>query len=175
MKYLKILFIILVLPILFSCERHYGEDKPETEYFVNQVRSGEYTAMWLPALTYESIPTLLKYAGSEEHITDFPHNLLSSCYQRECRLGIYMLWVVESIRLNSGKRNDGFIDYASQNPLLKKRNPKSDSIEFINIDDDQAHAEVVRAYKNWWNRGRNMLFHMYKHVDPLEKSEYMWH
>lgn len=175
MKYLKIISLLLVLSVV-SCERNIDDNQPEAEYFIDLLRSGEYDALKLPKLTSESIPTLLKYADSKEHLIHFPVNPISSFYREECRLGIYVLWIIEAIRLAPNKSEDGTMPFASQNPLLiRKENADSAQFQPLDTDDETSHSQVAQAYRDWWKNHENMLFFLYKNVDPLEGSEYQWH
>ncbi|HRW94996.1 MAG TPA: DUF4943 family protein [Bacteroidales bacterium] len=176
MKPVKIIFVLFLALFVVSCERNMDDNQPEAEYFIDLLQSGEYNAFMLPKLTSESIPTLLKYADSKEHITNFPVNPISSFYREECRLGIYVLWVVEAIRLAPNKSEDGTMPYASQNPLLiRKENADSAQFHPLGTDDETSHSQVAQAYRDWWKNHENMIFFLYKNVDPLEGSEYQWH
>ncbi|MFA5302384.1 MAG: DUF4943 family protein [Bacteroidales bacterium] len=176
MKQLKIITLLFLALSVASCERNIDDNQPEAEYLVDLLRSGEYDALMLPKLTSESIPTLLKYADSKEHITTFPVNPISSFYREECRLGIYVLWIVEAIRLAPNKSEDGTMPYASQNPLLiRKEHGDSEQFQPLGTDDETSHSQVAQAYRDWWKNHENMLFFLYKNVDPLEGSEYQWH
>ncbi len=163
MKQLKIILLLFLALSVVSCERNIDDNQPEAEYFVNLIRSGEYDAPMLPKLTSEAIPTLLKYAESKEHITNFPVNPISSFYQEECRLA-------------PNKNEDGTMPYATQNPLLvQKKSGSSGTFQYMDTDHETSHSQVAQAYRDWWKNHENMLFFLYKNVDPLEGSEYEWH
>ena len=96
-------------------------------------------------------------------------------YREECRLGIYVLWIIEAIRLAPNKSEDGSMPYASLNPLLiKKEDADSAQFQPLDTDDETSHSQVAQAYRDWWKIMKTCCFSV-QNVDPLEGSIYQWH
>lgn len=68
------------------------------EKYVELLETGKYDTIGLPSFTYKDIPGLLKYRNNKQIIIDFPVNPFSSFAGYECKLGVYVLWTIESIR-----------------------------------------------------------------------------
>jgi hypothetical protein len=138
---------------------------PDVEMYIEMLKSNQYEKNELPKFAYKDIGNLLKYRNDQSLITHFPRNPISSMYQSECELGIYILWTVESIRATSIDSKYVLWRFPSQNPVLKLRNAVS--LEIVN--DRQAHQIASDAYYSWWKKNKNMK------TDPLKNTEYAWH
>jgi hypothetical protein len=101
----------------------------------------------------------------------FPHNPFSSLYGPDCKLGIYVLWTIESIRAVSIESEYLIMGFPSQNPILALR----DSDELNLVSDDLSHTIAADAYFDWWENNKNKDFDDFKNIDPLEETEYRWH
>ena len=167
MKRLLRLFILVTLFGIFGCEKH--TDNPDVDTYIEQLISGTYDSFELPDFNTNDISALLEYRNETTIITDFPHNPISSFMQQECKLGMIVLWTVESIRAVENNSEYLIGRFPSQNPVLALR----DAPELHMVFDEQSHKEAARAYNDWWNS-----FHPFKgeiKIDPLSKTNYIWH
>jgi hypothetical protein len=167
MKILLKSFIIVALFGFLSCEKQ--TNNPDVETYIDQLISGTYESYELPDFSTSDISALLKYRNETTIITDFPHNPISSFWQQECKLGMIVLWTIESIRAVEINSEYLIGRFPSQNPVLALR----DAPELYMVFDDQSYKEAARAYNDWWNS-----FHPFKDkikIDPLRKTNYRWH
>lgn len=166
--------IILFLLILFAgCDNdNIDKDKNEgVESYIKKLKAEQYNEMYLPAFTCADIPALLGYRESDITIRDFPRNPISSFYFEECRLGIYVLWTIESIRQAAIDTDRHFMGFPSLNPMLGNRN----GLEFPPANLDQAHDTAAEAYYRWWYDNKGKPFDEFKNIDPLSETDYQWH
>jgi hypothetical protein len=167
MKILLRSFIIVTLFGLHGCERQ--TDNPDVDAYIDQLISGTYESFDLPDFSTTDISALLEYRNETTIITDFPHNPISSFWQQECKLGMLVLWTVESIRAVEINSQYLIGNFPSQNPVLALR----DAPELQMVFDDQSHKEAARAYDDWWNSIH--LFRDKIKIDPLVDTKYRWH
>jgi len=165
-------FLLLLMLALGACENKERDDSgnPEVDEFISLLRAGEYESMYLPAFTWQDIPALLHYRNECEPITDFPRNPLSSFYGPECRLGVYVLWTIESIRLAAIPERHLTFGFPSLNPMLGL----SDFSSFERVDADRAHKAAARSYSEWFGKTPYMDFDVLKYTDPLYNTGYCW-
>jgi hypothetical protein len=177
MKTLKIFAIAIPLLAFFACEKEGNgqtETKEEVKKYVNELKDNQYEGRDLPAFTDKHIYELLKYRNEKGIITKFPCNPVSSLYQEECELGVYVLWTIESIRIKFANSDLLIIEkFPSLNPILRLR----DSEEFVPVFDydSEAYQILSDAYFTWWtnNQGKTLIEIM--KTDPLENTLYKWH
>jgi hypothetical protein len=160
------LFILIILAGLTGCEKtsNYNVDE-----YISQLKSGQYTSYDLPAFKPSDIPALLNYRNDPGIITHFPRNGISSFAVPECKLGIYVLWTIESIRvvqINSEKLVGRF---PSLNPILALNNGSQMELVF----DDRSQMEAAKAYYEWWYSAYLLSDKM--RIDPLKNTVYKWH
>lgn len=160
--------VILILTIgIFGCEKQ--TDNPAVDAYINQLRSNTYGSYELPAFTPSDIPALLSYRNETTVITNFPRNGISSFHQTDCKLGIYVLWTIESIRAVEIKSKSLIGRFPSQNPVLAL----NISTELKLVFDDNSLKEAAKAYYHWWNA--LYIFTGRMERDPLDETEYKWH
>jgi hypothetical protein len=167
---MKLPFKLLTLAALFGligCEKQV--DNPEVETYINQLKSNSYEAFELPAFTPSDIPALLNYRNETMIITDFPHNGISSLWAPECKLGMYVLWTIESIRAVEIKSEYLIGRFPSQNPILALK--ASTVLQLVN--DDKSQTEAAKAYYDWWHSVHILKDKM--KIDPLKDTDYRWH
>ena len=167
MKILLKSFIIVTLIGFLGCEKQ--TDNPEVETYINQLISGNYESMELPDFNTSDISALLNYRNETTIITDFPCNPISSFWQQECKLGMFVLWTIESIRAVEIDSEYLIGRFPSQNPVLALR----DAPELDMVFDDKSHTDAAKAYNDWWNSIH--LFRDKIKIDPLEDTKYRWH
>ena len=172
MKTVKLIIVLLSLIISVSC--HKGNDQEIKNVMVNQyielLKFGKYDSVDLPAFIYLDIPALLAYRNETQKITNFPRNGISSFYQRDCTLGLYVLWTIESIRAVAINSKYLIGRFPSQNPLLEK----SDYSELF-LDTNETHEIASKAYLDWWVSNNRKDFIEFKNIDPLKSTVYKWH
>ncbi|WP_207425903.1 DUF4943 family protein [Pedobacter sp. SYSU D00535] len=173
MKTLKYPLLLVALIALFSCDKKDNDDTKnvDVQTFVELLKSGKYDSSNLPSFTYQDIPALLQYRNETQLITNFPRNPISSLYGPECKLGMYVLWTVESIRAVSANSKSVIMGFPSQNPTLALKN----ETELRLVSDDLSHSTAAEAYYNWWTSNKNRSFDQFKDLDPLKDTPYRWH
>jgi hypothetical protein len=161
------LIILTTVFGLIGCEKQV--DNPEVETYINQLKSNSYESPELPAFQPSDIPALLNYRNETMVITNFPHNGISSLWAPDCKLGMYVLWTVESIRAVEIKSEYLIGRFPSQNPILALRS----STELKLVYDEKSQNEAAKAYYDWWHS-----IHIFKDkmkIDPLKDTDYRWH
>jgi hypothetical protein len=161
------LFLLTSLSALIGCEKQ--GDNPEVEIYINQLKTNSYKAYELPAFKPADIPALLKYRNSTMTITNFPHNGISSLWAPDCKLGMYVLWTIESIRAVEINSKYLIGRFPSQNPILAFRASR----ELDLVYDNKSQEEAAKAYYEWWYSSYILVDKM--NIDPLENTDYRWH
>ena len=167
---MKLPIKLLMLTALFGligCEKQ--KDNPEVETYISQLKSNSYEAFELPEFTSSDIPALLNYRNETTLISNFPRNGISSYMQRECKLGMYVLWTIESIRAVEIESKYLIGRFPSQNAILALRA----STELKLALDDESQTVAAKAYYDWWHS-----VHIFKDkmkIDPLKETDYRWH
>lgn len=108
-----------------------SDKKPSVETYLSQLKSNTYNSSELPAFEPGDIPCLLRYCSDTQRIHVFPHNPISSLIGPDCRLGMIVLWTIESIRVTAIDSGIHIGRFPSQNPILAKRN--SEKLELVDI------------------------------------------
>ena len=152
---------------LIGCEKQ--GSNPEVQTYINQLKSNSYNASELPAFKPSDIPALLEYRNSTLVITNFPHNGISSLWGPDCKLGMYVLWTIESIRAVEINSKYLIGRFPSQNPILALR--ASQELELVY--DIKSQNEAAKAYYEWWYSGYVLIDKM--NIDPLKDTDYRWH
>lgn len=173
MKTLNFLIILISLVGFISCDKNNEEEISDinVDSYIELLKSNEYDSLNLPAFTYNDISALLEYRNETEIISDFPHNGISSLYAPECKLGMYVLWTIESIRAVAIDSEYLIKRFPSQNPILALR----DSEELDLVYDNQSHEITAKAYFDWWENNNHKDFEEFKNIDPLTETDYKWH
>lgn len=172
MKTLKFLILMLSLAGIISCNKDKTEENKnlDVEKYIELLKANQYDSLELPAFTYSDIPALLKYRNETQVITNFPHNMISSLWGPDCKLGVYVLWTIESIRAVAIKSKYLIGRFPSQNPILQKKEDWS-YLEY----DSEAYEIAAQAYFDWWEENKQKDFNEFKNIDPLENTDYKWH
>lgn len=119
MKTLKLLVVLFLVIGILSCKKdNIEDDNRKVENYIQLLKSGKYTSSDLPAFTDNDIPALLKYRNETQLIANFPHNPISSSYHHDWKLGMYVLWPIESIRAVAINSKYLIMRFPSQNPVL---------------------------------------------------------
>jgi hypothetical protein len=159
--------LLIALFGLIGCEKQ--GSNPEVQTYINQLKSNSYNASELPAFKPSDIPALLEYRNSTIVITNFPHNGISSLWGPDCKLGMYVLWTIESIRAVEINSKYLIGRFPSQNPILALRA----SQELKLVYDTKSQNEAAKAYYDWWYSSYVLIDKM--NIDPLKDTDYRWH
>ena len=168
----RMTFILLITFVGFiSCSDNKEISSIPVDRYIELLKANQYDSINLPAYTYQDIPALLAYRNETQLITNFPRNGISSLYMTDCRLGMYVLWTIESIRAVANQSDRLILRFPSQNPILALRNPT----EMMLVDDSISQKVAADAYYNWWENNKGKDFKDFKDIDPLEGTIYKWH
>jgi len=134
---------------------------------INKLRGNELFG--LPLLIWEDIPKLLEISNDTIMLSNFPRNMLSSNWQKECYLGIVSLWLIESIRKTeeTGKYNP-FDVYPSLNPIIKEK------IGYDKKSDLEKMQLASNIYNDWWQRVMNLDKKEACKIDPFKDAGVGW-
>ena len=148
------------------------EKAKEVKEYIYKLKTNQYEDRDFPEFTIEQIGELLKYRNEKDIITTFPRNPISSLYQENSELGIYILWTIEYIRVEF-VNSDLLITrkFPSMNPILKLR--ASTELELVyNVE---AYQIISDAYYTWWINDKNKNIVETMEINPLENTIYKWH
>ena len=168
MKIRPITLILILISFSISCEKQYL-DNPEVDHYVEQLKAGQYNSYDLPEFQASDIPALLKYRNDTTSITNFPRNGISSLWMMKCKLGMYVLWTIESVRAVEINSEYLIGRFPSQNPVLALR----DAPQLELVFDNKSHSIAAKAYNTWWHS--IYTFRDKMKIDPLEETKYRWH
>lgn len=164
----------MILTLIFvstSCEKT-NLNNMNVKTYLKLLKSGSYDfndsngLPNLPPFEPKDIPELLTYANDTYIVTKYPHNPISSYIGPDPRLGIFVLWTIESIRLSSPGIDHFWGRFPSQSPTLMFKG------SVLTIDVETAHKTASKAYLNWWNSSAD--FEQIKNINPLENTDYGW-
>ena len=175
MKTLKLFIMLIPFLAFFGCEdkenKRTTKEEIEVEKYINALKNGQYEDRDLPAFTDKHIDALLKYRDEKDIITKYPRNPVSSFYQAECELGVYILWTIESIRAVAINSEFLIGRFPSQNPILNIRDS-----EFVLIPyNSEAYQILSNAYYAWWTSNKDKTLIEIMKIDPLGNTIYKWH
>ena len=172
MKTVGVIFACVFVMSFLGCDKNESEDfnNLTVDRYVELLKEGKYDSFELPEFTYLNISALLEYRNETQMIKDFPTNGISSLWLPECKLGMYVLWTIESIRAVSIDSEYLIGRFPSQNPIVQKREEP-----FELKDGNEAHEIISKSYYDWWENNKNKAFNEFKQIDPLTNTEYRWH
>ena len=175
MKTFKLFIVLIPMLAFIGCKDENNKQTKvieEVNKYVNALKTNQYEDRYLPAFTYEHIDELFKYRNEKDIITNFLRNPISSLYQEECELGMYVLWTVEYIRIKFVDSDLLIIEkFPSMNPILKLR--ASEKLELVY--DVEAYQIASDAYNTWWTSNKDKSVGEIMKIDPLENTIYKWH
>jgi hypothetical protein len=163
---IKFLFLSFLLVIL-GCEK-LDYNNSDVQEYVNQLKNGSPEAYNIPEFTASDISALLLYRNDTTDIYSFPSNPISSYAMTKCKLGMVILWTIESIRVCQNGNNPYIGRCPSQNPILALRDDPS-----VWFFDTKSQFEAADAYYDWWMSISLFTDKMKK--NPLAKTKYIWH
>ena len=163
---IRTLTILILAIFMTSCEKIALENMTVKKY-ISLLKSGRYDYIELPPFDSKDIPELLKYINDSQVITNFPISTTSSFIGPDCKLGVYALWTIESIRVCSIEGETHLFRFPSGNPILIFKDSGSGT-----LDSDIAHQAAAKAYQDWWDSNSN--FQQIKNINPLDNTDYRW-
>ena len=150
------------------------EKAKEVKEYIYKLKTNQYEDRDFPEFTIEQIGELLKYRNEKDTITKYPKNPLSSLYQHNCELGVYVLWTIEVIRMKSVNSNLLIAGrYPSMNPILRMR--VSDGFTPFYVFEVEAYKIASDAYYTWWTSNKDKSLIKIMEIDPLENTIYKWY
>lgn len=149
-----------------SCKR-IALDNMSVKTYIKLLKSESYDFIELPPFDSKDIPELLTYIDENQIIKNYPVNPSSSFIGPDCKLGVYALWTIESIRQCSIIADQFIGRFPSGNPILMFKNSSTDI-----FDSELAHQTAVQTYRDWWNS--NTDFGQIKNINPLGNTLYRW-
>lgn len=166
-------FLFLLFVIQVGCSKSDTENVStvEVDNYILKLREGNYSYSDLPDFNSSHIAALLKYRNDNQIIKNFPRNPISSFYMPECKLGVYVLWTIESIRAVSIHSERLVMRFPSLNPSFRYTH----SGESIFGSDSLVNATAAQAYFQWWEANKLRSFNEFKSLNPLETTIYCWH
>lgn len=162
MKSLLICFFVFLSFV--SCNRQ-DFNRSGIQQFIETLKEDKSQTLQMDDFRSEEISELLMYRTDKTNIINFPRNPLSSFYLEEVQMGMYVLWIVESIRMKEIE-DPGYYLFASLNPRIV--NTSSGEI----VDQNAILSEVAEAYSEWWNS--NLPVEEKLKIDPLEDTNLDW-
>ena len=149
----------------------------QIDTLINQLKNDRYSPssrFILPDLKWADIPKLLAIGTSQVKITKFTINPISSVIQEYCYLGIYALWLVESIRISQGNDMiEPFKRFPSQRPVLLIRDNGSQFLSLFENTPEQMEMAFI-AYDKWWEQASAMQPGEACKIDPLKDCKVHW-
>ncbi len=160
----KILICIAMCFLVVSCNKQ-GSELSNVGTFIEILKENKIEKIEAPIFSKNDISELLNHRSDDLNISNFPRNPLSSFYMEEVAIGMYILWTIESIRMET-INDPNFYLFASLNPRIIR----IPSGELVN--QDVILAEVAKAYLNWWNSSLSLEEKL--QINPLEKLDLKW-
>ena len=169
----QILITIISVIGMAGCSKNESKeiDNIDVKEYIELLSQNQYDSANLPAFTYKDIPALLEFRNDTQMITNYPTNFISSLALPKCKLGIYILWTIESIRAVAINSEYLVMRFPSQNPILAYK----DTSELKLVSDNESHIAAANAYYDWWENNKQKNFDEFKDIDPLENTKYKWH
>ena len=168
------LLITLSIINLFGCDKNdiqeVDKNNPNVESYIQMLKEGTYESSELPRFSSSDIPALLEFRNETLKIENFARNGISSYWQTDCSLGMYVLWTIESIRAVAIGSESLVGRFPSQNPIVKIKNQDFEGENGIGVQ-----QVIADAYFDWWESNKSKSFEEFKQIDPLGETDYTWH
>jgi len=161
---MKYLLACMACLILVCCIKE-SSNPPEVETYIEALKNNNMETIEVPDFNTDHISELLKFRNDKLKISNFPRNLLSSFYMEEVTLGMYVLWIIESIRMKEINA-PAFYLFASLNPRIVRGSTGE------LVDQEVVFPEVSAAYFEWWNSRLSLEEKL--QIKPLEELDLDW-
>jgi len=135
------------------------------DMFIDVLKEDSTENLESPKFTVDDISELLDYRNDELIISKFPRNPLSSLYMEDVEVGMFVLWTIESLRMEAID-DPNFYLFASLNPRVIRVSTSE------LLDQNNILPIVAEAYFEWWNSSLTTeeKLEMY----PLEGMDLKW-
>lgn len=133
--------------------------------FIETLKEDNTENLESPKFTVDDISELLDYRNEKSNISKFPRNPLSSFYMEDVEVGMYVLWTIESVRMEAID-DPNFYLFAS----LNSRVIRVSTSELL--DQNDILPEVAEAYFAWWNSSITTQEKL--EINPLEGMDLNW-
>lgn len=165
MHQMKNLMICSITCFLFVFCGKQNNDLSKVEAFIETLKENKTERIEAPDFNDGDISELLNFRNDQLKISNFPRNPLSSFYMEEVTIGMYVLWIVESIRMEAIDDPDFYL-FASLNPRIARES----TVELV--DQSAILLEVAVAYFDWWNT--SLSIEQKLQINPLEELDLRW-
>lgn len=168
----SLILLVSFMSIMWACDKETEiTENTEVIQYIEQLADNKYDSKYLPEFTSKDIPALLLYRNEETIVEKYPRNPLSSYFKQQCKIGVLVLWTIESIRLSTSQNIKSNIDrFPSLNPILNIKNPQ-DGYE---LTPEDAHEEAAQAYFEWWQTYEDKPIDRIFNNSPLSDTNLSW-
>ncbi|MBS0031846.1 DUF4943 family protein [Chitinophaga sp. 22321] len=159
MKYIWLILCAAALSVNACQENKALQDKDDAAKYVSLLTANKYPKYdILPKLEKKDIGVLLKQAGNNDIIENYPIPALSAAAYGPQKVGMIILYTVESIRQ---QRPVG----VSNRPFITDTTAPQRKVEL---------AEVAGLYTSWWDQHKDKTAAELKNISPLEGTPFKW-
>ena len=162
---MKTLFFYIIACLFLVCCSKKSNDLSMVDMFIDVLKEDSTENLESPKFTVDDISELLDYRNDELIISKFPRNPLSSLYMEDVEVGMFVLWTIESLRMEAID-DPNFYLFASLNPRVIRVSTSE------LLDQNNILPIVAEAYFEWWNSSLTTeeKLEMY----PLEGMDLKW-
>ncbi len=162
---MKIILTYLSVALLFAACNKQTQELSKVESFIEKLQGESEGRFEAADFTKDDISELMKYRNEEAKVSNFPRNPLSSFYLEEVSIGMYVLWLIEGLRMEA-IQDPGFYQFASLNPRVARVSGDEE------LDQDGIRADVSTAYLVWWTSSLSEEAKL--KTNPLDGLDLMW-
>lgn len=175
MKTINYLILTVFFIGLLSCNKEETDEiyNAEVENYIELLKANQYESLDLPDFSFKHLPALLIYINDTSVVNKFPHGLSSYHPQNPIyRLGVLVLWTIESIREVSSDSETFMFRFPSQHPFVQLN---EEPFTWIQDHDNEAYETIRQVYFEWWDNNKHKKFSEFHNTNPLEHTNYRWH
>jgi len=159
----KLLICSLLCLVFVCCNK---QDKlTEVEAFIENLKEDNTESLRVPDFEVDDIAELLNFRNDQFVTSTFPANPVSSFYMEEVTVGMYVLWTIESVRMEKIE-DPNFYLFASSNPRVFTASTGAI------VDQKMILPDVANAYFDWWNA--NLSAEEKLQINPIEDLDLQW-
>ena len=156
----QFLLLAAVLNIAFCyCQNKDDYQDMSADQYISLLIANKYPKYHLiPRLNKADIPVLLKNAGNNTLIDNYPLPSFSAANHGKQKAGMIILYTIESIRT---QKENGIAThpYISDTTDLQRK---------VGLE------ELVPLYNSWWEQHKNKTAEELKNTDPLAGTPFRW-
>ncbi len=161
---MKALFVCITACLFLVCCNKKSSELSKVDMFIETLKEDK-TRIETPDFNENNISELLDYRNEQLNISNFPRNPLSSFYMENVEIGMYILWTVESLRMEAID-DPNFYLFASLNPRISRTSTGQ------LVDQENILSEVAEAYSKWWTS--NLTVEEKLQINPLVDLDLNW-